>query len=140
MAVLAGGSSKRPGDPATSMGLVLLVDDEKVVLRIGRRALERAGFQVATASDGAEALAALERFGSDLRAVVLDLELPRLDGRQILDRIHQQRPDLPIVIASGLDEPPTAIDPEPVAAGRPSLLPKPYLPSELVARVRALME
>jgi len=125
-------------DTASTAGTVLLVDDERTVVRIGRVALERAGFRVATASDGLEALALIERLGEGVSVVVLDVSMPRLGGDALLERIRRERPGLPVVISSGFDDPPVV--PDPADDCVTAVLPKPYRPSELVACVREVLE
>lgn len=71
-------------------GLVLLVDDDAVLRDITRRLLERAGFVVLTASDGASGLAEASRHPVDV--LLLDYRLPDLDGIQFLRALRAQRP------------------------------------------------
>ncbi|MBX7258848.1 MAG: PAS domain-containing protein, partial [Candidatus Hydrogenedentes bacterium] len=63
-------------------GTVLLVDDEPVVLEIGKRALERIGYRVYCANDGEAGLELFERHADEIDAVVLDMSMPQMDGRQ----------------------------------------------------------
>ncbi|MGH0028412.1 MAG: hybrid sensor histidine kinase/response regulator [Myxococcota bacterium] len=121
-----------------SGGTVLFVDDEEAVQRVGRAALERAGFHVTSARDGVEALELLEKLGDQILGVVLDVVMPRLGGREILGWIGRERPDIPVVLSSGYDERAAELrgSSSPVRA----YLPKPYLPSELVGCVRALQD
>jgi signal transduction histidine kinase/CheY-like chemotaxis protein len=71
---------------------ILVVEDEPVVLDLLSRVLSDVGARVTRARDGQEALDALDRDEFDL--IVADLRMPNLDGRQLYERIAEQRPDL----------------------------------------------
>lgn len=82
-------------------GLILLADDEESVRSVTARMLERAGFRVVAASDGAEALACFRRQASDFRAVVLDFTMPGLDGAEVLAEIRRTNATVPVLMSSG---------------------------------------
>jgi signal transduction histidine kinase len=88
-------------DTLADPGRVLLVDDEPLVRRSYARVIERAGYETAVASDGAEALemyqAAKTRFG----VVVLDLNMPGLSGSQTFARLRAMDPRARVVVLSG---------------------------------------
>jgi PAS domain S-box-containing protein len=100
---------KAPAEPlarlapagARAEGTVLVVDDEPGVRAVARRMLERRGFEVLLAADGAEALAIAQRRAGALRAVVLDLAMPGLDGDRVFEGLRRIRGDLPVVFVSG---------------------------------------
>lgn len=78
--------------------LVLCVDDEVVGLRIRKILLERAGYRVLTASDGAQAL---EVFSAQpVEAVVLDYSMPGMHGGEVARRMRQTKPTIPILLLS----------------------------------------
>jgi len=81
--------------PAT----VLIVDDEPNILTSLRRALEVEGYRALTAGSGASCLETTAREGPDL--VLLDLVMPEMDGLDVLRRLKEQQPDLPVVMMSG---------------------------------------
>ncbi len=81
------------------MPKILIVDDEANIRRMLGRLLESEGFQVETAADGAAALDALSESEPD--AVLLDLVMPGMNGLEVLGRITEQSPDLPVVMMSG---------------------------------------
>ncbi|MBI1291715.1 PAS domain S-box protein [bacterium] len=85
-------------------GTILVVDDEKIVQRVARGALARAGYDVLTASDGIEALAVLEEQPNPPSAVLMDLRMPRMDGHTLSAEIQRRFPGLPIVVMSGYSE------------------------------------
>jgi PAS domain S-box-containing protein len=134
-AALPAPSRSHPRDAATHRGTILVVDDEEWVLELAREFLERANFEVVTADGGREALEILRADGGKtIDAVVLDLTMPELDGRETFLEIHSLLPDLPVIVASGFGEEATA--------GRfpldeiSAFVRKPYEPEDLVDAVR----
>jgi DNA-binding NtrC family response regulator len=78
---------------------VLLVDDNPMLRRVMRRALEQAGVEVVEASNGQDALALAQQGHFGL--VVTDVEMPVMDGLELLSRLSTAQPDLPVVLMSG---------------------------------------
>ncbi len=85
-------------------GAILLVDDEEVVRNVGRRMLERAGFEVITAEDGEEAIQVFRAHADEIRCIILDLTMPHMDGAQAFSELRRIRKDTPIILSSGYDE------------------------------------
>ena len=77
------------------MTSVLLVDDDPRMQVLGRKVLERHGYRVVVAADGMEAAAAVDREPFDV--VLMDLEMPRIDGHEAMRRIKAKQPALPVV-------------------------------------------
>jgi CheY-like chemotaxis protein len=90
--------SDRAPSPGTT---VLLVEDEEPVRATGRRMLERAGYTVLEARNGRDALRVWQTHRATVRAVVTDLRMPEMDGRDLAAHLRQDAPDLPIVFVSG---------------------------------------
>lgn len=84
--------------------LVLLVDDEPMMLGMAGAMLERLGYRVVTAVDGVEALEIFRLHRDEIRCVVLDLTLPRMNGWEVLREIGKIRPGFPVILASGYEE------------------------------------
>ncbi|MEN6534381.1 MAG: response regulator [Bryobacteraceae bacterium] len=78
---------------------VLVVDDEEEIRHLVRRILESAGFDVAEAGNGEEALAQLTRHGADL--VITDLVMPDCEGIETISRLRKERPEMKIIAMSG---------------------------------------
>ena len=126
---------RRPGaTTARTVAPILVVDDDAKIVHLVRTYLEREGFGVITASDGADALAAIR--DQRLRLVVLDLMLPTLDGFAIA-RAAREHSTLPILILSARSA--TADRVLGINLGADDYLPKPFSPAELVARVKAIL-
>jgi len=112
---------------------ILVVDDEARIADICRDYLERGGFKVATAGNGADALALLRTRRPDL--VVLDLGLPKMDGLDVT-RAVRQHSNVPIIMLTArVEESDKLIGLE---LGADDYITKPFSPRELVARVRAV--
>ena len=117
---------------AQSTGAVLVVDDDAGIRATLRLLLEHLGYEVHSASGGAEALALLDVHRADLVAVLLDLTMPGLSGRDTLSAMVARAPDLPIVLMSGFSEMDFANAP-----GAAAFLQKPYGVDELERALRA---
>ncbi|MGE0355017.1 MAG: response regulator, partial [Gemmatimonadales bacterium] len=124
-----------PGAPRGARGKVLVVDDERAVLSVAERILTRAGFEVATAGSAREALARVA--GDEAYAVVLlDVSLPELTGEELLRQIRDLRPGIPVVLSSGHSE--SEIRRRFADLGVDAVVPKPFLPDELVAQLKTV--
>jgi len=117
------------------MSKILVVDDEKNILELVRFNLEREGYQVFTALDGASAL---ELAGSEIPdLIVLDVMLPEMDGLEVCRELHREpvTKDIPIIMLSArADELDRVLGLE---MGADDYVTKPFSPRELVARVKA---
>ncbi|MFI1915281.1 response regulator transcription factor [Nocardia sp. NPDC020380] len=114
---------------------ILVVDDDVRVLASVARGLRMSGFEVETAADGA---AALRHIGTDApQAMVLDLNMPALDGVQVVTALRSLGNDIPICVLSARSEVTDRIDV--LEAGADDYLTKPFDLGELVARLRAML-
>ena len=113
---------------------ILLVDDEKNIVRVARGYLEQAGFTVSSAYDGKSALADFRHTRPDL--IVLDLNLPEMDGLDVC-RAMRKESNVPIIMLTArVEEADKLVGLE---IGADDYVTKPFSPRELVARVRALL-
>jgi CheY-like chemotaxis protein len=90
--------------PCTGRGTILVVDDEEMVLQLCAAMVESMGFTVLTAADGEQAVEMVRRHGAGIRAIILDLTMPKLDGARAFERILLIEPDAKVVLSSGYDE------------------------------------
>jgi CheY-like chemotaxis protein len=114
-----------------------VVDDEAIVRQFTSRVLADAGYSVATAIDGAEALDLVRRQGDPVRVVVSDIVMPRLNGVQLLEALAVSHPALPIILMSGFA--PMQLAERGIAAPC-SVLMKPFPPELLIAEVRRCID
>jgi len=113
---------------------VLVVDDEDVVRNMARLALERCGYSVEMASDGALAVAAVAAHPAQFDAVLLDLTMPAMDGDEALREIRAIRADLPVILSSGFSE--TEALRRFADRGLAGFLQKPYTASALARKMK----
>jgi CheY-like chemotaxis protein len=84
-----------------SRGALLLVDDDESIRRIARRMGERLGYEVAVAADGVEGIALFKVRPAGFSCAIVDLTMPRMDGAACCLALHEIRPEVPVVLASG---------------------------------------
>lgn len=113
---------------------VLIVDDERRIREVLEYALDKDGYRVTSAADGAEALAAFERDPPDL--VVLDVMLPDLDGLELCRRLRKRGATPVLFLSARGDEVDKIVGLE---VGGDDYLTKPFSTRELLARVRAVL-
>ncbi len=87
--------------PAQNAGRILLVDDEESILTLGRKILERAGYEVLVASEGREALGLFARHRSEISLVMTDLAMPGMNGFTLVWALRRSKPDLRVMVATG---------------------------------------
>jgi DNA-binding response OmpR family regulator len=114
---------------------VLLVDDENAITTNLAPFLERAGFAISVASDGEEALQKIPTINPDL--IILDVLMPKVDGREVLRKLRQKNNWLPVILLTQVGE--SAERAMALEEGADDYLNKPFDPHELVARIRAVL-
>jgi len=85
-------------------GMVLIVDDEETIREIASVILEDVGFSVLTAQDGEDGVAMFRQHQSEIRAVLLDMTMPRLNGAEAFREIRMIDPNVKVVLSSGYNE------------------------------------
>lgn len=118
-------SVQRPG------ACVLVVDDEELVRTMLIRTMEAQNYLVYAAADGVEAMSIVEK-NLPIDLVVADVSMPRMDGRELALELAKRYPQLPVVLISGVYLGGSTDLPGPV-------LPKPFTPMALAARVREVL-
>jgi CheY-like chemotaxis protein len=122
----------------TSARLVLVADDEEDILTLVSTIVERAGHEVVSVRDGAQALAAIRERRPDL--VVLDISMPEVDGLEVLRRVRAdgETRELPVLLLSARAQ--EADVRRGFDTGASAYVKKPFSPSELARRVDELLE
>ncbi len=113
---------------------ILVVDDELEIVKVVRAYLEQSGFRVLTASDGQQALAVYRHEHPDL--VILDLNLPKMDGLDVCRTIRRESNTPVIMLTARVEETDRLIGLE---IGADDYIVKPFSPREVVARVRTVL-
>jgi CheY-like chemotaxis protein len=116
---------------------VLVVDDDEGSRKMLTRYLQKHGYTLLTASDGQQALEILARTDK-VDLIVSDSVMPRLSGRELLDAVSKQRPDMPFLFCSGF--PAGAISADVLESPHRALLVKPFSEEALLDKVRQLLE
>ena len=112
---------------------VLVVDDEAMLADLLSQALRHEGWETATAKDGLDALAKATSFHPDV--VILDVQMPRMDGLETLERLRARDPELPVLFLTARDA--VADRVQGLRAGADDYVTKPFNPLELTARVKS---
>jgi CheY-like chemotaxis protein len=117
---------------------VLLVDDEDMLIDIGRQMLEALGYQVMVARTGKEAVAIYEENRDRIDIVMLDMIMPDMGGAQACDRMKEINPHLKILVSSGY-----AVEEEAkqtLARGCHGFIQKPFSLKQLSEKIRGLLD
>jgi len=128
-------SSLQPLPETNSMEKILVVEDDRAVQKALKRLFESEGFMVDVQADGKSALEAFR--ASAPSAIVLDLRLPSMSGRDVCREVKQQFPTLPIIILSATTDVTDKV--LLLELGADDYVTKPFSPRELLARVRAAL-
>ncbi|HEX6132631.1 MAG TPA: PAS domain S-box protein [Longimicrobiales bacterium] len=116
---------------------ILLVEDEKSVRDLATRILQRRGYKVIAAADGNEAIEAAERAHGRIHLLLTDVIMPGLNGQDVAERVRALRPDVRVLFMSGYNE--EAVLRHGVLAAGSAFIEKPFSPSALLDRVRAIL-
>jgi len=114
---------------------ILVADDDRAVRDSLRRSLAFNGYQVELASDGQQALDAIE--GQRPDALVLDVMMPRVDGLEVCRRLRNAGDDIPVLVLTAREAVSDRV--AGLDAGADDYLAKPFALEELLARLRALL-
>jgi two-component system cell cycle sensor histidine kinase/response regulator CckA len=129
--------AKRAAD-LTGQGTILLVEDEEGLRSLNARGLRSRGYSVIEASNGVEAMEALEQKNGAVDLVVSDVVMPEMDGPTLLKAMRERNPDLKIIFVSGYAE--DAFDKSVLRDDEQfAFLPKPFALSALVEKVKQTM-
>ena len=135
--------SMAPAEPSVSSGgtrgegLVLLVEDEQLLRELGAAALESLGYEPVPARDGKEAIEVFSRLHDRLCAVLLDLKMPRVGGREAFLEFRRIDPTVPVIICTGYGE--NEEVQELLTLGARGMLAKPYQISALAAKLQKVL-
>ena len=119
-------------------GTILVVDDESAVRRLAQVILEQRGYSVLVAADGREGVDMFRDNAAGIVAVLLDMTMPVMSGKEAFRLIREIRPDVPVIVSTGYTE---LVAIEQFGAGAAiGFVQKPYTVAKLVEKIRAAIE
>jgi len=127
-----------PQAPWKSGGTILVVDDEETLRSVVSRILESWGFRCLTAADGRQGIETLRKHGQEIRAVLMDLTMPHLDGEQAFREMRMIHAAVPVILMSGFNEQ-EAVS-RFVGRGLAGFVQKPFHPHQLEAALRTALK
>ncbi|UCD78981.1 MAG: response regulator, partial [Desulfobacterales bacterium] len=116
---------------------VLLVDDEQLIIDVGRALLQRMGYRVLTAGHGNEAIQIYKQNKEAIAIVILDLIMPQISGGEVYERLKEIDPQVKVLLSSGYSVDGQAA--EILKRGCNGFIQKPFRPDALSKKIRAIL-
>jgi len=126
------------GDLPRGHETVLVVEDEPAVRRLAVRALQRRGYTVLEAENGADALRIAREHGGDIHLLLADVVMPLLGGKRLADELRVMRPDVKCIFFSGYTD--NAIVHQGVLDAGTAFIQKPFTAATLARKVREVLD
>ena len=82
-------------------GTILLIDDEEMIIKVGKELLQELGYEVLTARSGQEAIKVYEKITDEIDLVIMDMIMPGMGGGETFDRLKKINPDIRVLLSSG---------------------------------------
>jgi DNA-binding NtrC family response regulator len=117
---------------------ILLVEDEDMLRRLVRETLEREGYTVLDAAGPAEAQRICHSFNGPIHLMVTDVIMPKLNGRELAERVAAVHPEMHVLYMSGYTD--NAVVTNGVLQGAMPFLQKPFTPTALARKVREMLD
>jgi PAS domain S-box-containing protein len=124
--------------PSKGTERMLFVDDEQAIIEMGRRILERLGYEVVTSTSGTEALEAFRAQPEKFDLVITDMTMPEMSGDEFATQLMRIRPEIPIILCTGFSERITKEKAKEM--GIRKFIMKPLVTSELAEAVREVLD
>ena len=115
-------------------GTILVIDDEEIVRRAAKSALEHYGYSVIVAESGRDGLELLAKLDGAVSLVVLDMTMPVMSGEETLSHLRAIRPQLPVILSSGYNE--VEATRRLTGKGLAGFIQKPYSASRLAEQIK----
>jgi PAS domain S-box-containing protein len=135
----AASPGERPAQPTASLrtGRILIVEDEESLRNLPQGVLEARGFTVRTVDDGAKALDFLDLHAAEIDCVILDVNMPRLNGVSVFQVIHQKYTHLGVIVVSGYLS--SEIKQQFLNLGQEIFIHKPFRVEDIIAKVHQVL-
>lgn len=117
----------------TGSQTILMIDDEDLLLTMGEMVLSSFGYKVLTASSGQKALEIFAQKAKEIDLVITDLVMPRMSGRELIERLRKISPQVKVICASGFVRPPAS-------EGDENYLQKPFASQDLLRKVKQVLQ
>ena len=118
--------------------LILFVDDEEVICTVVKKILERHGYRVLTAANGAEAVSLYATQGREIAVVITDMHMPIMDGPATIIALQSMNPHIKIIGSSGLAA--NGGVAKAASAGVRHFVPKPYTAEKMLRTIRLFLD
>ncbi len=117
---------------------ILFVDDEKAIIKLGKKALERQGYKVTGLQDSLEALEIFKSNPQGYDLIISDMAMPAMEGTELANKIFEIRPDIPIILCTGYSK---KLDTQKVKAQNiKAFVDKPILIDNLLKKIREILD
>ncbi len=130
--------SDKPGSLHGAGETLLIVEDEEMLLESFRTSFEDRGYNVLTARDGEEAMKISAARGKEITLVLLDVDLPKINGAELFKLMKTAKPNLKVIFCTGSIDP--AFEARMREVGANGVIRKPYTLDEVARRIRELLE
>jgi PAS domain S-box-containing protein len=117
---------------------ILFVDDEEAILSMGKRMLERLGYQVTSRTSSIEALEAFRDSPDKFDLVITDMTMPNMSGDKLSVKLTKIRPDIPVLLCTGFSE--TMSEEKAASIGIKGFLLKPIVMKDLAQKIREVLD
>ena len=129
---------KRLNPPSNGKERILLIDDEEILVDLGKQMLSRLGYKVMTRTSPVDALEDFRIQPDDFDLVITDMTMPNMTGKDLAKELISIRPDIPIILCTGFSE---MIDKEAAKSiGIKELVIKPIIISEFAHTIREILD
>jgi PAS domain S-box-containing protein len=129
---------KNRDDVSKGHETILLVDDERMILEVGKDLLEEMGYDVITAKDGKEAVEIYKARKNDIDLLILDIIMPEMNGGDVYDTMKKINPDIKVLLSSGYSVEGQAA--EILARGCDGFIQKPFHMGQLSQSIRQILQ
>jgi two-component system, cell cycle sensor histidine kinase and response regulator CckA len=119
-------------DDLSGNATILLIDDEELLLTMGEMVLTSFGYKVITANNGVKALEIFKEKSREIDLVITDLVMPQMSGRELIERLRWEVPELKVICASGFVRPPSTEEEQ-------NYLQKPFASQDLLRKVKQVL-